>query len=74
MANDILNNAAVASGVQLVGAVTVATGGRGSATLFRNSLPADRAPASNPLSIATLATQYDTRFDDPRYYEGDTAN
>ena len=70
MANDILNTGAGTTGSAAVGKITVATGGRGSLALFRLSRDGD---GSETDLITNLDDKYDTRFDDPRYYQGDAA-
>jgi hypothetical protein len=71
MANDILSAASgAASGNQTTGRPTVATGSRGAN--FSQTL--DGTVNKKTIAIADIAADYDARFDDPRYYTGDTAS
>ncbi len=67
MAQDILNTSGTNTGNQRIGNVVVGTGGRGSYSYQKND---DREKAA---LVADVDDKYDTRFDDPRYYNGDTA-
>lgn len=69
MAQDILNTAGTAAGTQKLGTITVNTGARGSRTCARQ-----RTDEKTMTISGVLDTKYDTRFDNPRYYSGDTAS
>lgn len=69
MANDILNTGNATTGNQVLGRATINTGGRG--TNGKQHLQSDH-PVTIP--VASIAAKYDARFDDPRYYAGDTAS
>lgn len=71
MANDILSINGNTSGSQSIGKVTVATGGRGSQALFRKSYSPENV---KEITISSIAAKYDARFDEPRYYTGDSGN
>lgn len=69
MAQDIVNHDGTVAGTQKLGTITVNTGARGSRTCARQSTDEQTMTISG-----VLDTKYDTRFDNPRYYSGDTAN
>lgn len=73
MANDILNTGGTTTDSASVGAITVATGGRGSLALVRQSRADARPPCVESVLLTTLSDKYDDRFDDPRYYQGDAS-
>ena len=70
MASDIKNTADGITGNQVIGRVTVNTGGRGT----NGSQGFTRATPNNvTIPLADIHDKYDDRFDDPRYYQGDSA-
>jgi hypothetical protein len=68
MAQDILNTAGTNTGNQRTGNVVVGTGGRGTYSYQKND------DSEQLKAVNTLDVKYDNRFDDPRYYNGDTAS
>lgn len=75
MANEIVNRQGAANGQTKHGAVFVKTGGRGlgdpeSTNNFGQSMERGIQPAQN---IAVITDDLNDRFDDPRYYAGDTS-
>ena len=67
MANDI--NEAISSNEIKNGTAIVGCLPTGPTDKFKNN---DKV--SNKPTMATIEAKYDARFDDPRYYAGDTAN
>lgn len=65
---DIVNISGVGTGTQKQGVVTVHTPGRGSAARAAQF----QRDSQHTIDIPTISGKYDTRFDDPRYYNGDT--
>ncbi len=76
MPADIFNISGDGQGFQRIDRAYVNTGGRGSFDLLTDSLPLrnsiDDSPGvvSDP-TVTGISTKYDTKWDDPRYYQGD---
>lgn len=70
MAVDIYNVDGGTDDNSVVGRATVNAGGRGS--YVKQHLQSDYP--GTPVDMAALSVKYDGKFDDPRYYAGDTAS
>ena len=66
MASDIKNTSDGTTGVSRIGKSVVATGGG----KYRVLDPGQ--PRVGNTNIASVTTKFDARFDEPRYYSGDT--
>ena len=62
-AQDIMNASGGSSGNQKIGGVVISIGGRNYQTLSNN----------RTIALSTLINKYADRFDDPTYYDGDSA-
>lgn len=72
MANDIVNaSAGDTTGTSRIGKAVINSGGRGSLS-YDVMDPAQ--PRVKDTTISDVAAKFDARFDDPRYYSGDTAS
>ena len=69
MANDITNIDGGATGQQVLGRITVGTSGRGNRARTSQQLALTHTDSIN---LSDIASKYDGKFDDPRYYTGDT--
>jgi hypothetical protein len=68
MANDIVNSVdGSGTGIQQMGTRVVSVGGAGDSALTNDA-------DLHTIDIANIADKYDDRWDDPRYYAGDTEN
>ncbi len=68
MASTIKNTSDGITGNQTIGRPLVATGGRGSFALFAQTLETANVET---IALADIEQKWSTRFNDPRYYQGD---
>ena len=69
-ADDVMQHCIEANSTQH-GLVSYLTNGK---TGFANRNPGDHGVKINAPTSGTVYARYNTRFDDPRYYQGDTDN
>lgn len=70
MATDIYNISGSTTGNQSLGAIRV--GNPGGIIGGRSGEKKTDVEGVETPTVASISTKYDTRFDDPRYYSGDT--
>ena len=76
MAIDIFNTDGGTTGIQRKGRNRVGYPGDNtiSGRLGETYDPADSVLPTNTGTIVSITGKYDTKFDDPRYYQGDTSS